>query len=67
MGITVCDVYSKWKKLAETTDTTLLLANRINHPTREMHDLFADSLFETIFGKDAVEVAANDGTMYIEK
>lgn len=67
MGITVCDVYSKWKELAKTEDTTLLLANRINHPTREMHNLFADSLFETIFGKDKIETAQNDGTMYIEK
>ena len=67
MGITVCDVYSKWKELSKTTDTTLLLANRINHPTREMHNLFADSLFETIFGKEKIETAENDGTMYIEK
>lgn len=67
MGITVCDCYSKWKELAKTEDTTLLLANRINHPIREMHDLFAGSLFETIFGKEAVKVAENDGTMYIEK
>ena len=32
MGVPVCDCYSKWKKLSETQDTTLLLANRINHP-----------------------------------
>ena len=52
MGITVCDCYSKWKKLAETQDTTLLLANGINHPTAEMHRLFADSLYETIMGSN---------------
>lgn len=67
MGVTVCDVYSKWKEMSKTQDTTLLLDNRINHPTREMHDLFAVSLFETIFGKDKIETAENDGTMYIEK
>lgn len=50
MGICVCDCYSKWKKLSETEDTTLLLANRINHPVSEMHNLFADSLYEIIMG-----------------
>ncbi len=48
-GVTVCDCYSKWKKLNKTQDTTMLLANRINHPTKEMHELFAQSLFEIIF------------------
>lgn len=52
MGVCVCDCYAKWKELSKTTDTTMLLANRINHPTREMHELFAQSLFETIFGED---------------
>ena len=51
MGIPVCDCYSKWKKLAETEDTTMLLANRINHPAPEMHRLFADSLYEMIISK----------------
>lgn len=48
MGVTVCDCYAKWKKLAQTQDTTLLLINRINHPNTEMHELFAESLYETI-------------------
>lgn len=48
MGVPVCDCYSKWKELAKTQDTTMLLANRINHPTKEMHELFAKALFETI-------------------
>ena len=52
MGVTVCDCYSKWKELAKTQDTTLLLANRINHPTEEMHRLFADSLYEIIMGSE---------------
>lgn len=50
MGITVCDCYSKWKELSKTQDTTMLLANRINHPIAEMHQLFADSLYEVIMG-----------------
>ena len=48
MGVTVCDCYSKWKELSQTQDTTLLLANRINHPNEDMHNLFAESLYETI-------------------
>lgn len=52
MGVKVCDCYSLWKELSKTKDTTLMLANRINHPTREMHKLFADSLFDIIFDKN---------------
>ena len=49
-GVYVCDVYSRWKALYEAgVDTTALLANRINHPVPEMHDLFVWSLIETIF------------------
>lgn len=48
MGVTVCDCYSEWKKISETEDITMLLANRINHPTPEMHGLFAEKLYKTI-------------------
>ncbi len=48
MSVPVCDCYSKWRKLSETEDTTLLLSNRVNHPTEEMHKLFADTLFDWI-------------------
>ena len=65
MNVLVCDCYAKWKKLSETQDTTLLLDNRINHPTREMHQLFADMLFETVFG-EADETADAETTMYKE-
>ena len=47
-GITVCDCYSKWKEIAKTEDVTMLLANRINHPISEMHELFAEGLYEII-------------------
>ena len=62
MGISVCDCYSKWKELSKTQDVTMLLANRINHPIAEMHQLFADSLYEVIMGQpqDATE---SDSTM----
>lgn len=47
--IPVCDCYEKWMKLSRCgVDTTVLLANKINHPVREMHWLFAYSLLETM-------------------
>lgn len=48
MNIKVCDCYKKWKELSLTEDITMLLANRINHPIKEMHKLFADSIFDVI-------------------
>lgn len=48
MNIRVCDCYSEWKKLSVTQDVTMLLANRINHPVKEMHELFAEAIFEEI-------------------
>lgn len=67
MGIPVCDCYSQWKKLAETQDTTLLLANRINHPVSAMHELFAENLFRMIFGLAGTKSPEDDQTMYNEK
>lgn len=64
-GVAVCDCYSKWKKLAETEDVTMLLANRINHPTKEMHELFAQSLFDLIFDEKSENVK-NESTMFRE-
>ena len=63
MGITVCDCYSKWKKLSETRDVTMLLANRINHPVSEMHKLFADELYKIIIPNQEASTD-NDSTMY---
>ncbi|MBE7011119.1 MAG: SGNH/GDSL hydrolase family protein [Ruminococcaceae bacterium] len=64
MGVKVCDCYKKWKKLSETQDITYLLANRINHPTKEMHELFAQSLFDTIFEGSDIVSKSEDCTMY---
>jgi len=64
LGITVCDCYAKWKKLSETEDTTVLLANRINHPTPEMHSLFADELYNLIIGNDEINQTDSCSTMY---
>ena len=67
MGIAVCDCYEKWKKMSQTQDTTLLLANRINHPTKQMHHLFADCLFNTIFQENIQSKSEQDSTMYEPK
>lgn len=67
MGVTVCDCYQKWKKLSETQDITALLANRINHPTREMHELFAQSLFDTIFEGTPASSEPLHSTMYTKQ
>ena len=49
-NVPLCDCYAKWKVMCENgVDTTKLLANGINHPTPELHDLFAASLVETMF------------------
>ncbi len=47
--VPVCDCYADWKRLeALGADIPCLLSNHINHPTREMHALFAARLFEAI-------------------
>ena len=49
-GARVCDIYPMWEKMiAGGVDTTELLANKINHPIREMHYYMAVKLIETIF------------------
>lgn len=63
-GVTLCDCYSVWKELeARGEDITALLINRINHPTKEMHQLFADMLYETIVGEkyDGEKLSCGDG------
>ncbi|MBP3648470.1 MAG: SGNH/GDSL hydrolase family protein [Clostridia bacterium] len=48
-GVKVCDCYRLWQQMAaKGVDTTRLLVNRLNHPTREMHQLFADELYRMI-------------------
>ena len=52
LGVAVADAYAKWKELeAEGMDITASLANYINHPSRELHGIFADVLFETLDGE----------------
>lgn len=48
--VPLCDCYARWMKLYKNgVDITDLLSNYLNHPTRDMHWLFAASLAETIF------------------
>ena len=48
-GVLIADCNAKWEKMSkEGIDTTMLLSNGINHPTRELHGLFADTLFEVM-------------------
>ena len=65
MGVTVCDAYGEWKRLAEGgADTTMMLANRINHPTKEMHALFADLLFDAVMAEKADAETGKESTMF---
>ncbi len=49
-GAKVCDLYSVWEKLSSGgVNTTELLANKINHPIRELHYYMAIKLIETFF------------------
>ncbi len=49
-GVPVCDVYARWQAWRESgVNTTELLANRLNHPRRELHWMVAYLLVETIF------------------
>ena len=44
-NVPVIDAYAKWKELESYgIDTSLLLCNYINHPTRKMHYLFANMI-----------------------
>lgn len=48
--VPLCDVYAKWMAMYRGgVDITDLLSNYLNHPTREMHRLFASSLMDTLF------------------
>lgn len=48
-NIAVCDCYDLWDKMYKSgVDVTALLINNINHPTEDMHWLFAYELFRTI-------------------
>ena len=50
LSIPVSDAYAVWEQMeAAGADTTALLANHINHPDPEMHDVFVAELLRTMF------------------
>jgi len=50
MDVKICDCYSLWKTMNKAgVNTTELLSNKVNHPNREMHLLFAIELVKTFF------------------
>lgn len=50
--VVVCDCRAKWHEMkANGIDTTALLCNHLNHPSRELHHLFADMLIESVMSK----------------
>ena len=48
-GVPVTDCYAIWQRLAESgVNVTDLLANKLNHPDKDMHFIFAYELIKTI-------------------
>ncbi len=48
--VPVCDVYAKWQTWQKAgVNVTELLANKLNHPVRDLHHMTAYLLAETIF------------------
>ena len=48
-GVPIADAYADWQALERSgVDTTALLSNHINHPTREMHEVFANRILEQL-------------------
>jgi len=51
-NVPVCDCYGMWKALHKNgVDITTILSNKINHPTKELHWMFAYELVKTMFEK----------------
>ena len=49
-GVAFCDIYGVWNKMYENgVDITELLANKYNHPIRELHYYTAIKIVETMF------------------
>lgn len=46
----VADAYAKWQAMDRCgVDTTAMLANDINHPIPEMHELFVETILDKLF------------------
>ena len=64
MGVKVADCYSIWKELSKTEDTTALLSNRINHPKRELHKMFAEAILNEIIDLGETVKLVEENTVY---
>lgn len=52
MEIPVCDCHAQWELMrSRGVDTNKLLSNEVNHPTKELHWMFAYELVRTMFEK----------------
>jgi len=48
-GAMICDAHRRWLDMHKSgLDVSMMLANGINHPTRELHGLFAGCLLNTL-------------------
>ena len=61
LSVPVCDVYGEWRRRSLREDMTAKLANHINHPTPEMHELKAKMLFDMLIKDGTAESAHEDG------
>ena len=61
LSVPVCDVYGEWRRRSATEDMTAKLANHINHPNPEMHEVAAKMLFELLIGENRVDGECDDG------
>ena len=51
-GVPVADAYARWQAMGKAgVDTTSLLANHINHPLPELHELFAEEILRAMMEK----------------
>ena len=50
-GVPIADAYAEWQAMERAgIDTTALLSNHINHPTREAHDIFVKKILDQLLG-----------------
>ena len=54
LAVPCADVYRAWEALAEQgVDTDAMLANGLNHPTAEAHEIAAEALIRIVIGEQA--------------
>jgi len=52
-NIPVADAYKRWQALEKAgVDTTQMLSNHINHPTKDAHNIFVEALMDVLFAEN---------------